>query len=134
MSEKENKCPVTKQEGEWNGCPISFLEKLLPEGISFREGYCPVMQEGPAPLATEICSNMFWGAMIGGVGGLLFFRSKAIRRSMFAYGAGVGLGLSGQKLHELKLELQGEKVPDQFESDLKNVQRDLETLIAVSKQ
>lgn len=91
----DSKCPVTKQDGGWNQCPISFLDRFAPEGVSFQKAYCPVMQEGPAPLATEICSNMFWGGIYGGLAGVIFFRSKSIRRSMLAYGAGVGLGLSG---------------------------------------
>ena len=63
------------------------------------------MTEGPAPLASEISTNVFKGALFGGILGLAFFRSAGMRRASLAYGAGVGFGLSGQKLHELKLEL-----------------------------
>ena len=57
------------------------------------------------PFVWDLGSRVLKGAVIGGITGLLFFRTSSMRRFSLFYGMGVGLGMSYSQIQHLQSRL-----------------------------
>ena len=86
-------------------------------------------------LVYTLGSQIAKGAFYGGLVGLIFLRSAPGRKTAILYGAGVGLGMSGDTLLRLKSALwQTQMDRDrEFYNHLDDLKQDLELRIEFSK-